>query len=84
MDKMNSRLPLLVLIGTLLFAPIVVPATAQTSHTLEWGVEWGDEFIYVLQREYYSDAYSEIFIQDSLPFLSVIEAGQKVILDLYD
>ncbi|MHA2025660.1 MAG: hypothetical protein ACW98U_07135 [Candidatus Thorarchaeota archaeon] len=81
---MNSRLPLLILIVTLLFAPMVVPVSAQTSHTLEWGADWGDEFIYVLQREYYSDSYSEIFILDSLPFLSVIEEGQKVFLDIYD
>ena len=82
MDKMNSRLPLLILIMTLFFAPMVVPVSAQTNHTLEWGAEVGEEFIYVLQREYYSDFSSRVFIEGQLPFLAEIELGQKVILEV--
>lgn len=81
---MNSRLPILVLVTVLLFAPMVVPIAAQTNHTLEWGADVGEEFIYALQREYYSDLNSQIFmeVQGGLPFLSEIEPGEKVFIEV--
>ncbi len=79
---MKSRLPTLILVMTLLFAPMLVPVHAQSNHTFEWGVDVGEEFIYVLQREYYSDSVSRVFMETQLPFLAEIEPGEKVILEI--
>lgn len=79
---MKSRLPTLVLVMALLFAPMVIPVVAQTNHTLEWGVDVGEEFIYVLQREHYSDPSNRVFMETQLPFLAEIEPGEKVILEI--
>ncbi len=79
---MKSRLPTLILVMTLLFAPMLVSVYAQSNHTLEWGVDVGEEFIYVLQREYYSDSFSRVFMETQLPFLAEIEPGEKVILEI--
>jgi hypothetical protein len=79
---MNSRLPTLVVVTALLFAPMVVPVTAQTNHTLEWGADVGEEFIYVLQREFYSDLSNQVFMEGQIPFLSEIEPGERIILEV--
>ena len=79
---MKSRLPALVLVMTLLFGPMLVPVVAQTNHTLEWGADVGEEFIYVLQREYYLDSSNRIFMEGYIPFLAYIELGEKVILEV--
>jgi hypothetical protein len=53
---------------------------AQTNHTLDWGADAGEEFVYVLQREYYSDQSNMIFMEGQIPFLTDIVPGEKVIL----
>ncbi len=79
---MKSRLPALVLVMALFLAPVLIPVAAQSNHTLEWGADVGEEFIYVLQREHYSDASSSVFMELQLPFLADIEPGEKVILEI--
>lgn len=79
---MKSRLPALVLVMALLFAPMLIQVVAQTNHTLEWGADVGEEFIYVLQREHYSDPSNRVFMEMQLPFLAEIEPGEKVILEI--
>jgi hypothetical protein len=65
-----------------MFAPVF----AQSNHTLEWGADVDERFIYALQREYYSDLTSQTFMenQGGLPYLAEIEAGEKFILEIYD
>ncbi|TET10434.1 MAG: hypothetical protein E3J86_05685 [Candidatus Thorarchaeota archaeon] len=79
---MKSRLPALVLVMSLFFAPVLVPVAAQSNHTLEWGADVGEEFIYVLQREHYSDASNMMYMESQLPFLADIAQGEKVILEI--
>ncbi len=79
---MKSRLLALLLVMALLFAPILVPVFAQSNHTLEWGVDVGEEFIYVLQREHYSYPSNMILMEGQFPFLADIEPGEKVILEV--
>lgn len=79
---MKSRLLIFALVMTLIFLPTIAPVAAQTNHSLEWGVDVGEEFIYVLQREYYSDPSNRIFIEGQIPFLADIEPGEKVLLEV--
>lgn len=66
----------------ILLTPTTGLVLAQSNHTLEWGVDVGEEFTYVLQREFYADISNEIFLAVQLPFLTGIEAGQKVQLQV--
>lgn len=59
-----------------------VPVLAQSNHTLEWGVDPGEEFTYVLQRAYYADSNNRAFIEAQFPFLAEIQPGQKVLLEV--
>jgi hypothetical protein len=59
-----------------------VPVLAQSNHSLEWGVDPGEEFTYVLQRAYYADSNNRVFIVSQLPFLAEMEQGQKVLLEV--
>ncbi len=55
----------------------VAPVSAQQNHTLEWGVEVGEEFTYVLQRKLV-DAAWEQDMNNRIPFLSYLDEGQKI------
>ncbi len=59
-----------------LSASFAMPADAQ-SHSLEWGVEVGEQFTYALQRKTISPS-----LEGSLPswmdFIELIDAGEKV------
>jgi hypothetical protein len=50
---------------------------ATSNHSLEWGVEIGDEFVYVLQRKLVNEMIGQ-YMQNSTPFLSELDEGQKV------
>ena len=66
--------------GFLLFVvtlAAVAPTSAQQNHTLEWGVEVGEEFTYVLQRKLV-DAAWEQNMNNLIPFLSHLDEGQKI------
>ena len=65
-----------------IISPMFVPVLAQSNHSLEWGVDVGEEFTYVLQREHYSDDNSRGFVESQLPFLAYIEPGEKVLLQV--
>ncbi|MFW9982624.1 MAG: hypothetical protein ACFFE3_12005 [Candidatus Thorarchaeota archaeon] len=79
---MKSRLQPLILVMIVLFVPLIVPVVAQSNHSLEWGVIEGEEFTYVLQREYYSDSSNRELMESQIPFLAEIEPGEKVIIEI--
>lgn len=58
------------------------PASAQTNHSLEWGVEVGEQFTYALQRAYFADPYQRAAMELELPWLQYINPGQKAILEV--
>lgn len=68
----------------ILIMPMFTPVLAQSNHSFEWGVDEGDRFSYALQREYYSDQTSQTFIetQGIFPFLTEVEPGEKIILQI--
>ncbi|MFW9868534.1 MAG: hypothetical protein ACFFEL_02805 [Candidatus Thorarchaeota archaeon] len=82
MVVMKSRLSALMLVIAILYVPILTPVIAQTNHSLVWGVSVGEEFTYVLQREYYSDANNRVLMESQIPFLADVEPGEKVILEI--
>ncbi|MFW9805280.1 MAG: hypothetical protein ACFFFK_00965 [Candidatus Thorarchaeota archaeon] len=63
-------------------SPTAMSVFAQSNHSLEWGVDTGEEFTYVLQREFYADSNSRAFIEAQLPFLAELQAGQKAYLEV--
>jgi len=79
---MKPRLLTSILFMTILMTPIFVPVLAQSNHSLEWGVNPGEEFTYVLQRAFYADSNSEEFIKVQLPLLAELQRGQIVVLEI--
>jgi len=79
---MKPRLLTSILFLAILIAPMFIPVSAQSNHTLEWGVDPGEEFTYVLQRAYYADSYNREFMEAQFAFLAEIQPGQKVILEV--
>ena len=79
---MKPRLLASILFLAILITPMFVPVLAQSNHSLEWGVDPGEEFTYVLQRAYYADSNNRVFIVSQLPFLAEMEQGQKVLLEV--
>jgi len=72
--------------GFLLFVvtlAAVAPTSAQQNHTLEWGVEVGEEFTYVLQRKLVEAAWEQN-INDLIPFLSYLDEGQKILASIVE
>ena len=62
--------------------PIVVQA--QPNNNLEWGVDVGEEFTYVLQRAYFADPSYVNAVEPDLPFISQMTVGEKVIVRVTD
>lgn len=79
---MKSRLLASILVSLMLVSPAATTVFAQSNHSLEWGVDIGEEFTYVLQRAFYADTNSKAFIEAQLPFLAQMQAGQKVFLEV--
>jgi len=79
---MKSRLLTSVVFLLMIASPIFIPVLAQSNHSLEWGVDPGEEFTYVLQRAYYADINNKAFIVSQLPFLAELEPGQKILLEV--
>jgi hypothetical protein len=64
----------------LMCSSVPITVEAQANHTLEWGVDVGEEFTYVMQRAYFADpSYTQVVASD-LPFVSEMVVGEKVIL----
>ena len=51
---------------------------ANGEHNLRWGVEIGDEFTYVIQKNLVSDMFKQM-MQNNTFFITNLEEGQKVI-----
>lgn len=79
---MKSRLLASVLFLAIVTSPMFIPVLAQSNHTLEWGVDPGEEFTYVLQRAYYESSSIQADIEGRLPFIANLQPGQKVILEI--
>jgi hypothetical protein len=79
---MKPRLLASMLFMVVLITPMFVPVLAQSNHTLEWGVDFGEEFTYVLQRAFYADSSSEEFIEVQLPLIAELQRGQTVVLEI--
>jgi hypothetical protein len=81
-DVMKTRHLTAILFLVVLLTPMISPVLTQSNHTLEWGVDQGEEFIYVLQRAYYADSNNRAYIEAPLPFLAEMQPGQKVTLEI--
>ena len=58
------------------------PVVGQSNHTLEWGVEVGEQFTYALQRAHFSDPVQRSAMEVSFPWLQYIDPGQKAVLSV--
>ena len=59
----------------LICSSVPLVTEAQSNHSLEWGVEVGEEFTYVMQRVYFADSsYTQVVATD-LPFVSDMIVG---------
>ena len=67
----------------IVFASSPLSVEAQT-HSLEWGVDVGEEFTYVLQRAYFADPAYTAFIFETAPFVLSMVEGEKYILTVTD
>ena len=68
----------IVLVGVTIFLFCnIVAVPAQSNHTLEWGVEVGDEITYVLEKKYLDASFSNQ-MQDYSFFLDKIDEGQNI------
>ena len=71
------------LIGAVLFFTLLIsigsacPVSAQSNHSLEWGLEVGDEITYVLQRKLLDETFGS-YLADFMPFISAVDEGQKI------
>ncbi|MGY5874396.1 MAG: hypothetical protein RTU30_01510 [Candidatus Thorarchaeota archaeon] len=72
-----TKLVALMLIMTTILPTVV---QAQGAHSLEWGVEDGEEYTYVLQRKTLDES-GEVYISPFMPFISIVEEGEKVVID---
>ncbi|TXT57805.1 MAG: conserved exported protein of unknown function [Candidatus Thorarchaeota archaeon] len=70
---MLSSITLVIIIG----CSIVPLISAQTNHTLEWGIEEGETFTYVLQRKFVANPNQLEFVEAEIPFIRGFEEGQK-------
>lgn len=62
--------------------PLVI--NAQSNHSLQWGVDAGEEFTYVMQRAYFADSsYTQVIAAD-LPYVSSMTVGEPVTLRVTD
>lgn len=82
MKGINSKVKKLVLAALLLQFVLSTPFVAAATG-LEWGIEPGEKFTYVLQRKLVSSE-NEGFVANYLPFISGINEGQKVIATFTD
>lgn len=58
---------------------LISPSFAQQNHTLQWGVDENETFIYVLQRKVMS-GISDDDLRPALPFIIDLDVGHKAIM----
>ncbi|MBD3406259.1 MAG: hypothetical protein GF411_09135 [Candidatus Lokiarchaeota archaeon] len=67
------------LLFLILFSPTVIGVTAQSNHSLIWGVSVGDEFTYYMEKKTI-DPFVQGYLENmSVPFIDDVEVGQKII-----
>jgi hypothetical protein len=79
----NSLKPTTIaLLFLLIFGPAMPLAVVAQSNTLEWGVDLGEEFIYVIQRASFADASYITLVEPDIPFISELPVGEKAIMNI--
>ncbi|TFG34104.1 hypothetical protein EU527_04870 [Candidatus Thorarchaeota archaeon] len=74
--------PLTAVLTFLLIVGLPVTIQAQSNHVLEWGVDIGDEYTYVLQKAFFANQnYRDVAVA-VFPFIAGLELGQKAILSV--
>lgn len=73
---MRSKIILTVVV-LLVLAPSVQSVFAQGNHSLEWGVDIGEQFTYVLQRATYASEDQRVAVSVELPYVTNLDVGQK-------
>ena len=64
----------------LIYSSVPLVIDAQSNHSLQWGVDVGDEFTYVMQRAYFADPSYIAVAAANLPFVSSMTVGEKATL----
>lgn len=77
--KSKSRLILVLL---LVLGPAAILASAQPNNNLEWGVEPGEEYVYVLQRRLILEDAQESFVAAQIPIIAYLAEGQKAMANV--
>ncbi len=72
------RFSILALLAVVSLITVSIPVQAQSNHSLQWGVELGQEMTYALQRKVLDPSYSSYFA-DYAPFLTEMSEGQRLI-----
>ncbi|TXT57804.1 MAG: conserved exported protein of unknown function [Candidatus Thorarchaeota archaeon] len=68
------------MIVVIILSPMLNLISAQPNHSLEWGVDVGDEFLYYLQKKTIDESLAGYFQGNmSMPFITDIEVGQRAI-----
>ena len=70
------------LIFLLTLGPATINVHAQSNNSLQWGVEVGEEFTYVLQRAYFANPSYRSVVETDFPFIEGLVAGQKAIMTI--
>lgn len=78
-NKVRYR-TLAVLTSIALVSCTFIHVEAYSNHSLQWGLQVGEEFTYALQRAYFSDAEQRTVMEVALPWLQYLEAGDKATL----
>jgi hypothetical protein len=74
MKRQGAQLIILILV-TMSMLPTAV--LSQETHSLEWGVEIGEEYTYALQRKYGDQEFLD-YIAYAVPFIRYLDEGQKM------
>lgn len=61
----------------LIISAMPVSVIGQSNNSLEWGVNVGEEFTYVLQKAYFADPSYLAAVEGDLPFISGLIVGEK-------
>ncbi len=67
-----------------MYSSTPIAVEAQANNSLEWGVDVGEEFTYVLQRAYFADPNYINAIAIDLPFITLMTVGEKFTVRVTD
>jgi len=77
---LKQRVLSLALVLIVICSSTPLAAEAQANNTLEWGVDVGEEFTYVMQRAYFADPSYIPLVVGHYSFVSGMIVGEKAIL----